>query len=183
MGQQIKPSCIHPSILRRYGKHMSPQFNSRIISISSYLLHSIDIPFSWKWMSRFSTLIPLPSTQDPLYADWFTDILIQQNCFDVHIILLPGGSWHLRRPEASLPLGELLIKLQGIVPIAQSRSLCHLSPITPDVALHNADSENWEATHVKRTSTGAAKGTTVLCNGLDIWPVTFSPLVRHAYCS
>lgn len=51
-------------------------------------------------------------------------------------------SWQLRRQVASLPPGELLIKLQVIVSPAESRGLCHFNPITLDVALHNADGEN-----------------------------------------
>lgn len=50
-------------------------------------------------------------------------------------------SWQLRR-AVTLPLGELLITLQVIVPPAESKGLCHLSHITLAVALHNADDEN-----------------------------------------
>jgi len=39
----------------------------------------------------------------------------------------------------------------------ETRGLCHLNPVTLDVALHNADSKNQEATHGNRTSTGASE--------------------------
>lgn len=42
----------------------------------------------------------------------------------------------------SLPPGELLIKLKVIVSPAEQKGLCHLNPITLDVAVHNADRKN-----------------------------------------
>lgn len=56
--------------------------------------------------------------------------------------------------------GELLSKLQVIVPPEESRGLCHLNPITLDVALLNADCENRDTTHGNRISTGASEENT-----------------------
>lgn len=79
----------------------------------------------------------------------------------------------------SLPPGELLIKLQVTVSPAEQRGLCHLNPITLDVAIHNADRKNRDATHGNRTSTAASEEN----NAALQWPgcFTLSQLVRHMH--
>lgn len=92
---------------------------------------------------------------------------------------------------------RLLVKLQVILPLVELRGLCHLNPITLDMALSYSQKGwrrplrssspaviqcRWSEVRCcsrEQTSTGLLKTVTLLCSGLEIWPVTLSQLVRH----
>lgn len=69
--------------------------------------------------------------------------------------------------------GELLSKLQVIVPPEESRGLCHLNPITLDVALRQTVRTETLLMGTE-SQQGLLKRTTLLRSSLHIWPVTLS---------
>lgn len=127
-------------------KHLSMRKLQNNFNLLYGLLHGFygtAIISLWKWMSRSSTQTPFPTRP--------TVCTLTHKCIASAELLLcsyyfsAGKSWQLKKQAVTLPLGELPITLRVIAPPAESKGLCHLSPITLPVALHNAGGENRDA--------------------------------------